>query len=158
MFCYYNYMTLGAKSSQSKSHITTIIQNFTLVSLTSTVTLHLVGLLLRAMVPSLPMYSSSYIFDSLRTHFPAHLSHRYINVSTGRIFCLGIFVRSSTCSSIQFAILDCWSTWQKSWVVGWIQLTLLSCVVVSLVISICWSNWLDDKRSPLVCYQDKQSN
>ena len=35
---------------------------------------------------------------------------------------------------------------------------LLPCVVVSLVISIGRSNWLDDERSPLVCHQDNQSN
>ena len=37
--------------------------------------------------------------------------------------------------------------------IGWTQSTLLLYVIVSLVISIDQSNWLDDKRSPLVCHQ-----
>ena len=34
---------------------------------------------------------------------------------------------------------------------------LLSCVIVSLVISIGQGNWPDDNRSPLVCHQVKRS-
>ena len=37
--------------------------------------------------------------------------------------------------------------------VGWTQSTLFPYVVVSLIISIDQSNWLDNERSPLVCYQ-----
>ena len=37
--------------------------------------------------------------------------------------------------------------------VGWTQLTLLPYVVVSFVISINQSNWLDDERSPSICHQ-----
>ena len=51
-----------------------IIQNFTLVNLTSTVTPHPVKLPLRAAVPCLPMHSSPYKLVSLHTGLPTHLS------------------------------------------------------------------------------------
>ena len=54
-----NNVILEAESFQSRSHMTTIIQNFTLVSLTSTITPHRVWLLFGA---------SSSLFD-LRTRF-----------------------------------------------------------------------------------------
>ena len=59
-------MTLRARteSSQSGSHMIIIIQDFTLVTLTSIITPHLVGLLLRAAVSSHPMYSTTYILNS----------------------------------------------------------------------------------------------
>ena len=101
---------------------------------------------------------SLYALVSVCTRLSIHSSHRYVCVPAGRIFRLGIYLRSSTCWSMQFVILDCYSTQQKSWAIGWTQLTLLSCVGVSLVISIGWSNWLDDERSPSVCHQVNQSN
>ena len=48
-----NNVTFGAESSQSGSHMTTIIQNFTLVSLTSIIMPHSVWLLFRASGPLL---------------------------------------------------------------------------------------------------------
>ena len=58
----------------SGSHMTTIIQNFTLVSLTYSVTSHPAGLPLGAKVPSLPIHSSPYAFVSLRIRLPTHSS------------------------------------------------------------------------------------
>ena len=60
--------------SQSGSHITTIIQNFSLVSLTSSVTTHPAGLPLGVAVPSLPTHLSPYSFVPLRIRLPIHLS------------------------------------------------------------------------------------
>ena len=69
----------------------TIIQNFTLVSLTSSVTPHPAGLPLGAAVPSLlhtclPTHSSPYTLVSLRTRLPTHSSYCYICVPAGRTF------------------------------------------------------------------------
>ena len=71
---------------QSGSHVTTIIQNFTLVSLTSSVTPHPAGLPLGAAIPSLPTHSSPYALVSLRTRLPTHSSYRYVRVPAGRTF------------------------------------------------------------------------
>ena len=60
------------ESPRSGSHVTTIIQNFTLVSLTSIVTPYPVELPLGAAVPSLPTHSSPYALVSLRTRLPTH--------------------------------------------------------------------------------------
>ena len=38
------------------------------------------------------------------------------------------------------------------------QLTLLSYIAVSFIISVGQSNWLDDEWSPLIYYLDNQSN
>ena len=56
----YNNVTLRTESSQTKSHIIIIIQNFTLVSLTSTMTPHPVKLPLGAAVSSLPTHLTPY--------------------------------------------------------------------------------------------------
>ena len=58
-------MTLGARaeSSQSRIHVTTIIQDFILVILTFTITPHPVGLLFRAAIPSHSMHSTTYALD-----------------------------------------------------------------------------------------------
>ena len=58
-----------AEKSRSGSHVTTIIQDFTLVSLTSSVMPHLAGLPLEATVPSLFTHSFPYALVSLRTRF-----------------------------------------------------------------------------------------
>ena len=123
-----NNVTFGIKSSQSRSHMTTIIQNLILISLTSSMTSHPVGLLLGAAVPSLPMHSTLYVLISLYTCLPMQSSHHYVYVLAGTTSCLGIYLRLSTCRSIQF------------------------------VISISQSNWLDDTRSSLVYHQINQSN
>ena len=62
-----NNMTFGAESLQSRSYLTTIIQNFILVNLTFIITPHPVQLLFRAVVPSLPMHLTPYLLDFLRT-------------------------------------------------------------------------------------------
>ena len=62
------------ESSRSGSHMITIIQNFTLVSLTSSMTPHPIGLPFGAAVPFLPMHSSLYIFVSLCTCLSIHSS------------------------------------------------------------------------------------
>ena len=135
--------------------MTTIIQNFTLVSLTSTVTPHPVELPLGAAVLSLPTHSSPYALVSLRTRLLMMARKDGKEGWRGRT---SICLRSSTCRGMQFVILDRRSTRRGSWAVGWTQSTLLPCVVVSLVISIGQSNWLDDKRSPSVCHQNNQSS
>ena len=59
-----NNVTFGVESSRSfrsGSHVTTIIQDLTLVSLTSTMTPHPIRLLLRAMISSLLMYSTPHV-------------------------------------------------------------------------------------------------
>ena len=123
--------------SRSRSHVTTIIQDFTLVSLTSSVMPYPAGLPLGAALPSLLRtclltYSSPYVLVSLHTRLPTHLSYRYVRVPAGRTFRLDIYLRSSTCRGV---ILDRRSIRRGSWAVGWTQLTLLPCVVVSLVSS-----------------------
>ena len=149
-------MTLRGESSQSGGHVTTIIQNFTLVSLTSSVTPYPVRLPLGAIVPflpmhlsfytlvslhtCLPMYSSLYALVSLRTRFPMHSSYHYVCISAGRIFYLGIYLRLSSCRDIKVVILDCCNTWQRSWAIDWTQSMLLPYVAVSLVINIGQSN------------------
>ena len=92
-----NNMTFGAESFQSGSHVKTIIQNLTLVSSTSFVMPCLVGLPLRAAIPSLPMYSIPYTLIFLRTRLLMHSSHHYVCVSAETTFCLGIYLKLSTC-------------------------------------------------------------
>ena len=80
-----------AEKSQSGNHVTTIIQDFTLVSLTSSVTPDPAGLLLGAAVSSLsthssPTHSSPYALISLRTRLPMHSSYRYVRVPAGKTF------------------------------------------------------------------------
>ena len=61
----YNNVNLRAKSFQSRIHMITIIQNFTLVNLTSTTTPHLFELPFRATVLFHLMHSTAYILDFL---------------------------------------------------------------------------------------------
>ena len=65
--------------------MTTIIQNFTLVSLTSTITPHPVELPLGAAVLSLPTHSSPYALVSLRTRLPTHSSLYALNFAPLRL-------------------------------------------------------------------------
>ena len=58
-------MTLGAESSQSGNYVITIIQNFTLITLTSTTMPQPIGLPFRATVPSHPMHSTTYALNFL---------------------------------------------------------------------------------------------
>ena len=127
-----NNMTLRAESFQSESHVTTIIQNFILVNLTSTTTLHWVWLSFGASGPLL----------DLRTRLLLTLHTQASMYKAGRIFRLGIY-RLSTCQDMK---LDHpWASPSgKEWPVGWTQPDLLLCVVVSLVI-------LDDKSLTPAC-------
>ena len=141
--------------------MTTIIQNFTLVSLISTVTPHPVKLPLGAVVPSLSMHSSPYALVFLRTCFPSHSSPYVLNFLWWRgkiakkddeegpapVWDCPLVKVCSLSSSI-VTVSD-----EEVEAVGWMQSTLLPCVVVSFVIGINQSNWLDDKRSPSVCCQ-----
>ena len=73
-------MTFWAENSQSGSHMTKIIQILILVSLTSFMTPHPIGLPLGAAVSSLPIHLSPYAIVSLHTCFPMH-SSPYVLVS-----------------------------------------------------------------------------
>ena len=64
-YIYCNNVTLGAECSQSGSHVTIIIQNFTLVSSTSTTTPHWVWRLFGASGPFLDLRTRSLL--TLRT-------------------------------------------------------------------------------------------
>ena len=92
------------------------------------------------MMTSLLTHLSPYALVSLHTWLPTHLFHRYIYVLIGRIFCLSIYLRSSTCQGMQVIILNCCSMRQGSWAVSWTQSTLLPCVVVSFDITIGQNN------------------
>ena len=81
----YNNMTFRAESFKSGSHITIIIQTFTLVSFISTITPHPVKLLLETANLSHLMYSTLYALDSLSFYIPA-----------GKTFCLYIYLRLTT--------------------------------------------------------------
>ena len=91
----YNNVTFGVESFQSRSHVTTSIQIFTLVSLTFTVMTHLVKLLLGAVVPFFSTHLSPYAFNSLHTCLFIHSSYCYVCILTGRTFRLDIYLRLS---------------------------------------------------------------
>ena len=127
-----NNVTLGAESFQSRSHITAIIQNFTLVSLTSTVMPHPVKLPFGAAVPShptnlTPMYSTSY-----------YLYHRAGRASIYKsegipgygIYLCFVHLSRNEAYHPQASLDD------KKWVVNWMQPDLLFCEDVNLVIGI----------------------
>ena len=92
-----NNVILRAKSSQSGSHVTTIIQNFTLVSLTSTTTSHLVCLLFGVLGPLLDLCTR---LLPLRTQLLLTLRTRASMYKAERIFRLGI-CRLSTCQGMR---------------------------------------------------------
>ena len=127
-----NNKTLGAESSQSGSHMTTIIQNFTLVGLTSTITTYRVWL---------PFGALGLLLD-LRTQ-PLLILHTWPLIVNAielagylcRMFRSGIICKSSTCWDMR---LDHpWTSLSgKEQLVGWTQPDLFFCVVISLVISI----------------------
>ena len=90
----------SSQSSQSGSHVITIIQNFSLVSLTSSKTPQPVRLSFGTAVPSILMYSTFYALVPLRTCLYTHLSHRYVCVLAKTTFRLGIYLRLSTCQGM----------------------------------------------------------
>ena len=125
-------MTLGAESSWSGSYVTTIIQNFTLVSLTSTTMPHRVKL----------SFGASGLLPDLRTRLLLTLRIQPLTVYATElaghlcgIIRSDIIRRSSTCQGMRLDHL--WTLLSgKKWLVGWTQQDLLPYTVVSLVISI----------------------
>ena len=110
-------MTLGAgaESSQSGSHVTTIIQKFILVSLASTATPHSPRLAYGAMVPSHFMHSTTY----LTSHC---LCSRKVFPVVGTICAL------PTCQGIRSLFLEChWMAWSLSGRLDTIELALPLC-------------------------------
>ena len=99
-----NNVTLrgGAKSSRSGNHMTTIIQDFLLISLTSTTMPHPTGLSFRAMVPFHPTYLTTYMTPHcLRSWkvFPA----------------MGTICVSPTCRGMGLSFLEYhWMAWSLS--------------------------------------------
>ena len=95
----YNNIIFKVESSWSRSHgITTIIWNFTLVSLTSTITSYPVWLLFGATVSFHPTYSTFYRLDSSLSMPPGWSS---AHIPAGKTFRLGIYFRLFTCQSMQ---------------------------------------------------------
>ena len=84
-------MTFGAESFQSGSNVIAIIQNFTLVSLTSTTTLYPVRLLFRV------------AFPSLLTHLTSHY------LCNWNVFLVVVSICNlSICRGMRFIILKCY--------------------------------------------------
>ena len=154
-------MTLGAgiKSSQSGSYVTTIIQNFILVSLASTTMHHPAGLPFRAMIPSHPMHSTIYLILYCLCSWKVFLAIKTI-------------CALPTYWEMRLSFLKRhWMAWSLS---GWLD-------AIKLALSLCrrqpcywyWSGllarWrkftfgmssvlvrvyqLDDKRAPLECHR-----
>ena len=125
-------MTLGAESSQSGGHVTTIIQNITLVSLNSTTMPYWVWLLFGVSGPLLDLRTRPLLIlrtQPLTVYAIELAGHLY------GMFHSGIICRSFTCQGMR---LDHHRTslCGKERPVGWTQPDLLLCTVVSLVISI----------------------
>ena len=103
-------MTLeaGVESSQSKNHMTTIIQNFTLVSLAFIAMSHPAWLLFRAVVPSYSMHSTIY-------STPHYLHSRKVFPAVGTICAL------LTCQGMRLSFLKRhWIGWSLS---DWLDAT-----------------------------------
>ena len=130
-------MIFGVGNSQSGIHMTTMIQNFTLVGLISTIMSYPVRLPLKAAVFSYPMHLIPYIPNFSSFYLPAR-----------KIFRLGIYLRLSTCQSMHLSssIIKV-SNKELSYKLDTID--FFFCMVVNLVISICRNNWLDDERLSL---------
>ena len=100
-----NNVTFEAKSSRSGSHVTTIIQNFILVSLISTATSHLFGLPFGATILSNLTHLTTYTW--LLT---VYVNRRYFRLWELFVFCLLI-------KEWGLSFLGChWMAW--SWAVG----------------------------------------
>ena len=118
--------------------MTTIIQNFTLVSLNFTITPHQVWLPFEASGPLLDLCTRLFHLYTqlllLCTRLLLTLRTQASMYKTGRIFCLGI-CRLSTCQGMR---LD--YPWalpsNKEWPVGWTQPDLFPCIDVGLVMCI----------------------
>ena len=132
-------MTLEAESSQNRSHVTIIILNFILVSLTSTITPYSVGLLFRAMVLFHSTHSTTDALNFLPFICLESISscENYLCLST----CWGWVI-------IFWALLD--SMESKLLVRCKQRFSLVKTLALSLVLVRIY--WLDDKGSPLVCH------
>ena len=122
-------MSLRAKSSQSGSHVTTIIQNFTLVNLTSSIMPHRVWLLFGALGRFFDLHTW---FPLLHTWLLLTLRIQASMYKAEKIFRLGIY-KSSTCQGMRLDHLRT-SPSSEEWPLGWTQPDFLPCVVVSLII------------------------
>ena len=99
-----NNVTLKAKSFRSGSHVTSIIQNFTLVSLTSTITPCRVWLPFGALVPLFDLRTQLLYLRTWLLFLCTQLLlilHTWASIyKAGRIFYLGI-CRLSTCQGMR---------------------------------------------------------
>ena len=132
-------MTLGAgaESFRSGSHVTTIIQNFTLVSLASTAMSHLAELLFGAMAPSHLTHLTTYLT-------PHCLCSQKVFLAVGTICAL------LTCRRMRIIIsrasLD---GVESKWSVGGNR---VCSSLVQMSASLSRIYWLADKSSPLICH------
>ena len=138
-------MTFGAESSQSGNYVTAIIGNFTLIIVTSNITLHLAGLLFVAMV-----------FSHL-THLTIYLT-LYCLCSRKIFLALGTICILSTCWRMRFIIS--WASLDGvKWAVNWTQpdLSLIKTLASSLVLVRIYT--VDNKSSPSECHwiDDKEA-
>ena len=129
-FC--NNVTLGMESSQSGGHMTTIIQKFTLVNLTSTITPHWVWLLFGA--SGLLLHLCTQPLFTLHTR-PLTVYAIELGEHLRGMFRFGIICRSSTCRGMRLDHPRTSLSGEER-LVGWTQLDLLLCTVVSRIISI----------------------
>ena len=95
---YWNNVILGAESSQSRSHVTIIIQNFTLVSLTFTTMPHRVWLPFGAL--GLFLDIRTWLLFTLRTWLLTIYAIELAGYLCGMIRS-GIICRSSTCQGMR---------------------------------------------------------
>ena len=127
-----NNVTLGTKSSQRGGYMITIIQNFILVSSTSTIIPHPDWLSFGALYPLLDLCTWPLLTLCTRP------LTAYVTDLAGylcKMFRSGIICRLSTCRGIRLDHL--WMSFNgKEQLVGWTQSDLFSWAVVSLVISI----------------------
>ena len=101
-------MTLRVESFRSGSYMIIIIQNFTLVSLTSIIIPHLVGLPLGAAVSSFPTHSSLYALNVL----PLRLYISQKNIPFRYLFEIVYLLQRTVChpqsSHYVAKKLNCW--------------------------------------------------
>ena len=92
-----NNVSLGVEISKRKSHDNNYLE------------LHLSHLdlhhdALPSWAPTWSRYTFFlYVLDSLHTCLPIYLFHRYVYIPARRIFCLGIYLKSSTCRGMQLS-------------------------------------------------------
>ena len=129
-----NNVTLKAERAQSRGYVTTIIQNFILVSFTSITMPHQVWLPFGASGPFLDLCTWTLL--TLRTWSLTVYTIELAGHLCG-MFRSGIIYRLSICRGMRLDHSRM-SLSSKERPVGWTQPDLLSCAVISLVISIGW--------------------